>query len=239
MGRCHEGVRILVACENVILRSGLRKILEREAGFQVVGEATDVQQTAKLATKTVPDILLIDLQMAGVSGLNSLRQFWTKGSKTSTLILSAVEARTEIATAFRAGVRGVVLKDSSSKVLIQGIRHVIAGKYWIGHESVKDLGAESLPPLESSNINMTARHLRLTRRELEIVVAVVSGFSNREIALEMRISEDAVKHQVTNVCDKLGVFSRLELVLFAIYHELVGAHRESIEACLSISTGAA
>ncbi len=226
MDRGHAPIRILLADEHVIFRSGLRNLLDREPGFQVVGEARDVSETAKLVRETAPDILLIDLQMPGVTGTEFLRKLSSNGRKMHTLVLTAANAKNEISMAFRMGVRGVVLKDSSTKVLIQGIHSVMAGKFWVAEGPVNRIGTESLQPAQGSSAQMPTKTFGLTSREMEIVTAIVSGYSNREIAGKLDISEDTVKHHVTNVFDKLGVFNRLELALFAIHHGLAGRHQK-------------
>lgn len=237
-GSC-AAIRILLADNHAIFRSGLCKLLEREPDLQVVGEAGDVSVIARLVTETVPDILLIDLHMPGVSGTEWLRQFSTNGRRISTLVLATANAKNEIAAAFRLGVRGVVLKNSSSTVLFQGIRSVMTGIFWIYDEPVSQLGAESLKPAHGASDEMPAKTFGLTGRELEILTAVVSGYSNREIGKGLGISEDTVKHHVTNVFDKLGVFNRLELVLFAVHHGLTRVEQESAAARQAISVGVA
>lgn len=235
MDRGRAAVRILLADDHVIFRSGLRNLLEREPGFKVVGEARDVAELARLVREAAPDILLVDLQMPGVSGTELLRKLCANGRKMRTLVLTTSNAKNEIAMAFRMGVRGVVLKDSSTKVLIQGIRSVISGKFWVGDEPVARLGTESLQSAHGSSAQMPAKTFGLTGREMEIVTAIVSGYSNREIAQKLDISEDTVKHHVTNVFDKLGVFNRLELALFAIHHGLAGRHQKPAKSRLQIS----
>ncbi len=235
MERGRAPIRILLADDHVIFRSGLRNLLDREPGFKVVGEARDVAETTKFVRETAPDILLIDLQMPGVTGTEFLRQLSSNGRKMRTLVLTAANAKNEIEAAFRLGVRGVVLKDSSTKVLIQGIHSVMSGKFWVADGPVSRLGSESLQPAHASSAQMPTKTFGLTGREMEIVTAIVSGYSNREIAAKLDISEDTVKHHVTNVFDKLGVFNRLELALFAIHHGLAGRHQRQAKTRLQVS----
>jgi DNA-binding NarL/FixJ family response regulator len=146
------------------------------------------------------------------------------GLKVRTLLLAEEADKRVIAEAFHCGVRGVVLKDASSSVLIQAIRSIMEGKFWLGHRSVTHLG-KRLPGL-SASVKSPARpkSYGLTRRELEILLTIVSGYANKEIAGKFSISEDTVKHHLTNIFDKTGVDNRLELALFAIHHGL--AHAE-------------
>lgn len=113
-----------------------------------------------------------------------------------------------------------MLKDSSSKFLFQSIRAAMAGRYWLGHESISDV-VQALRELASAAESRSSRkNFGLTPRERQIVVTVVGGFSNKDIAERFTISEQTVKHHLTNIFDKLGVSNRLELALFALNHHL-------------------
>jgi DNA-binding NarL/FixJ family response regulator len=150
----------------------------------------------------------------------------TKPGKSSaggrTIVLAVAGQEPQIAEAFRQGACGAVLKDSGVTVLVQCIRSVMSGKYWFGEKEAASLQAALCQLQETVNLPLPRKTFQLTRRELEVVAKTVGGFSNREIAARLSISEDTVKHHLTHIFDKVGVYNRLELMLFAFHHGLVG-----------------
>ncbi|MDT8066698.1 MAG: response regulator transcription factor [Terriglobia bacterium] len=212
--------RILIADDHTIFRDGLRRLLESEPEFQVTGEAGDGVEALQLAQQLKPDILLLDLAMPRMPGLETLRELATQGSPVRTILLTAAIEKRQIVEALQMGARGVIMKDAATTLLMKGIRTVMNGQFWVGREAVSDMvtylrekAAQQPPP--------PAKAYGLTKRELEILSTIVSGLSNKEIAQKFSLSEDTVKHHLTNIFDKVGVSSRLELALFAINHRLV------------------
>jgi DNA-binding NarL/FixJ family response regulator len=120
--------------------------------------------------------------------------------------------------ALQLGARGVVLKDSATQLLLKAIQTVMSGEYWVGRESVSNLVQYLQKLLQSSTKESRQKTFGLTERELQIAATVVAGFSNKEIAQHFKIAEDTVKHHMSNIFDKLGVSTRLELALFAVNH---------------------
>jgi DNA-binding NarL/FixJ family response regulator len=212
-------VRILIADDHRIFRDGLRRLLEVEPDFEVVGEASDGRDAVTLVREIDPDILLLDLSMPGVDGLEALRGIAERPGATRTLLLTAAIEKPELVTALQLGARGLVLKDSATSVLLTGIRAVMNGEYWVGRESVATL-MDALRPLVAVQPSKPRHAFGLTDREQEIVAAVVAALGNKEIATRLSITEKTVKHHLTNIFDKLGVSTRLELALFAIHHDL-------------------
>ena len=222
MDTSRVATRILLADDRTILRAGLRALLAREGDFHVVGEATNGQEAIRLVSEETPDILLIDLKLPGLSATDVLRRLSKQNRKVRTMVMAAIEDESEILEAFRHGARGVVLKDADTRVLIRGIRIVMEGKFWLGNKPAVRLGKNLSRLGELSEAGVREKNFGLTRREMEIIAAIVSGYSNKEIAGKFSISEDTVKHHLTNIFDKAGVYNRLELALFAIHHGLVG-----------------
>jgi two-component system, NarL family, nitrate/nitrite response regulator NarL len=209
-----EQVRIIIADEYPIFRDGLRRLLETRSDLQIVGETGDGLQAAALIRDLAPDILLLGLSAA----LDVVRTSAMCGS-VSTILLTASVDTPEVADAFQLGARGVVPKDSAADALFGSIDSVMDGHYWVGDNQVSNV-AGSLRKLTVAR--RRAKAFGLTRRELEIVRAIVDGYTNKQIAKRSAISESTVKRHVTHIFDKLGASNRIEVALFAAHHRLLG-----------------
>jgi DNA-binding NarL/FixJ family response regulator len=141
-------------------------------------------------------------------------------NKVRTILLSGVAEGEDISQAFDLGAQGFVMKDASSSTLYKSIREVMAGRYWLGGRSVASL-SQSPKDFRGHAKKAKLQDYGLTSRELEIVKAMASGYRNRQIADQFSISEQTVKHHITNIFDKLGVYNRLELIIFATHHGIV------------------
>jgi len=219
MDKKESSVRIVIADDHTIFRDGLRLLLEAEPELGVAGEAGDGAEAVALTRELRPDVLLLDLAMPRVSGMDVLRDLSSDGDKLNTkiIVLTAAVERMEIVQALQLGARGVVMKEAATQLLMKAIRTVMAGQYWIGREAVGDI-VEFMRTNPSGE--KPARNFGLTKREMDILTTIVAGLSNKEIARKFSLSEDTVKHHLTNIFDKVGVASRLELALFAINNRL-------------------
>ena len=217
-----HAIRVLIADDHPVFRQGLLAIFRNEPEFKVVGEATDGRQALDLTRKMSPDILLLDLVMPHLSGLDTLRELAGTPTPVRTILLTASIEKEQIAQALQLGARGILLKDAATNVMLTGIRTVMSGQFWVGQNKVTDL-VEILRSYMPAGEEPKApkKTFGLTARELDVVAAIVSGFTNREIAGKFSISEQTVKHHLRNIFDKVGVSNRLELALFAINHQLV------------------
>jgi two-component system, NarL family, nitrate/nitrite response regulator NarL len=222
MDKNSPSIRILIADDHPIFRDGLRKLLETEPGLKVIGEASDGADAIKQARQLKPELLLLDLAMPRMPGLEALKELSSGGGSgpLRIILLTAAAEKHQIVEALQLGARGVVLKDSATQLLMRAIRTVMAGEYWVGREPVSNLVQYLRTLVHTTNQEAKQRKFGLTPRELEIVSAVVAGYANKEIAEHFKISEDTVKHHLSNIFDKLGVSTRLELALFAVNQAL-------------------
>jgi two-component system nitrate/nitrite response regulator NarL len=220
--RKSQPIRVLIADDHPIFRDGLRRLLEAESRCVVIGEACDGAEAVKLVRQLKPDILLLDLAMPRHPGLEALREMNASSAPNLVriILLTAAAEKNQIVEALQLGARGVVLKDSATQLLLKSIDTVMAGEYWVGRESVSNLVQYLRNLVQSSGEEARQKKFGLTPRELEIVSAVVAGYANKEIAEYFKISEDTVKHHLSNIFDKLGVSTRLELALFAVNQSL-------------------
>ena len=218
MGNDNKGlIRIVIADDHSIVREGLRMILSSEPGFEVLATAADGEEALQIATKQHPDILLLDVDMPRMTGLETLKNLSENDSQVKTIVLTASIENKQIVEALQLGARGVIRKETPARVLLKCIHSVFEGQYWLGQTAFSDLvrGLQSLALSTPENAKFG-----LTAKELKVIGAVLEGDTNKAIAERLTISEQTVKNHLTNIFNKLGVSNRLELALFASKHHL-------------------
>jgi two-component system, NarL family, nitrate/nitrite response regulator NarL len=222
-------VRVVLADDECLFRASLRQLLgvppdvirdvygvDVGPGFEVVGEAGTGEDTVRLVESVRPDLLLLDLSMPRMSGLDALRALHDHRDAIRILLLAGDVGRSDLVTAVNFGVRGALLKDASTETLFEAMTCVMAGQYWLGQVLISHL-LEVVRPLLRSSIafHAPAYAVRLTARERQVLSLVVAGCSNKEIARQCSLSEQTVKHHLTRMFDKVGASNRLELAMVA------------------------
>ena len=212
-------IHVLIADDHLVVREGLQLILGMEEDLQVVGEAENGETAVRLAGELQPDVVLMDLRMPGMGGLEAIEQILAQWPGMAIVILTTYNEDELMIRGLGAGARGFLLKDTGRETLFNTIRAAARGETLLQ----PDVMARVL-----AHTNQTARspapdgaYEELTDRELQVLTAVARGDRNKEIALELGISERTVKAHLTNIYNKLGVDSRAAAVSVAMQHGLL------------------
>jgi len=215
-------VRILLADDHPIVRDGLKKLLQLEEDFEVVGEAGDGREVLEKCHELDPDVLLLDLRMPNLDGLSALQALQQTNKRTRVIILTASEDKNEFVQAMKLGCSGIVLKQTAPDLIVKSIRKVNSGEIWLDSLTTAAVMRQFSTGLESAGGGGGKGRERspLSAREREIVALVAQGYKNKEMAEKMFISEQTVKNHLHNIFDKLGVSDRLELAIYAIHKGL-------------------
>lgn len=207
-------IRIVVADGHPLFTLGVRALLAREPGFEVVGDADDGEDALAVLQKHRPDVLLLDLALSGINGLEVLRRMVAMDLPTRTVIVTAAIDRTDLRTALMRGAQGVLLKHLASDLLVKCVRQIMNGEYWVGRDCVGDLIDAMRNPSAREESSV------LSQRERDIVSAVIKGASNKDIAWQLGLGEQTVKNHLRRIFAKLGVANRVELAVHAMEHQL-------------------
>lgn len=212
-------IRLLLADDQPLTRTGFRMILEETDDIDIVGEAQDGTEAVRLAGELNPDVILMDVRMPGVDGIEATRQIMTRNGAARVLILTTFDLDEYAFSALRAGASGFVLKDVPLDELARAIRSVASGDAVVSPRITRrllDVYAARLPDLPGDTSGPVHAALdQLTPREQEVLLAVATGLSNTEIAEKLVVSEATVKTHVGSILAKLDLRNRVQAVIFA------------------------
>jgi DNA-binding NarL/FixJ family response regulator len=211
-------IRVLLVDDQSLLRLGFRMVLEAQPDIEVVGEAGDGATAVSMTRSLRPDVVLMDVRMPVMDGIQATRQIVASGSAARILVLTTFNLDEYVFAALRAGASGFLLKDVPPADLLTGIRAVAAGDAVVAPNVTRrllDAFAGHLPDPATGRSPTDQRLGRLTDREREVLVQVARGHSNAEIAQLLTVSEKTVKTHVGNVLAKLGLRDRVQVVVFA------------------------
>ncbi|WP_354686125.1 response regulator transcription factor [Cupriavidus necator] len=215
-------IRILLIDDHTLFRSGIRALLQRQTDFEIVDEAADGVEGIKRAKQHRPDVVLLDLNMPGLSGLEALQLLVEDLPQTAVIVLTVSEEAEELAAALRGGARGYLIKNIETEALIAGIRRAAAGEPVISDSMTAKLVAQFRAPAPPAVAHKDDAP-RLTAREREIVQGLARGESNKEIARDLGVAESTVKIHVQNILKKLNLASRVQVAVYAVEHGLTEA----------------
>jgi two-component system, NarL family, response regulator NreC len=209
--------RVLIADDHAIVRAGLRALLKGEAGLELVGEASGGEETLRLVESLHPDILVLDLSMPDLDGIQVTKRVQSTAPDVRILILTVHEDEALLREAIRAGAAGYILKHAAEIELLAAINTVQLGEIYVHPQLLRSLlvapQKQRPPSLQPGEI--------LTPRELDILCCIVQGYTNRQIAEELTLSVRTVEGYRANMMEKLGLHSRAELVRYAREHGLL------------------
>lgn len=207
-------VRIILADDHTVMRAGLRSLLERQPGLEVVGEAEDGRETVELACAHVPDVVVMDIAMPILNGVEATRRLIRQQPTISVVILSMYSDESYVMRALEAGARAYLLKDSAVTDLIRAIEAVSQGKSFFSPKISRILAEEYVRALRQKGV--ADSYELLTPREREILQLLAEGKTNKEVATSLNISVYTAETHRGNILQKLNLHSSAELVLYAV-----------------------
>ncbi|HEY3383863.1 MAG TPA: response regulator transcription factor [Vicinamibacterales bacterium] len=209
----------MIADDHAIFREGLQRLLEIDPGFAVIGLCGDGAEALRLVEELKPDLLLLDLSMPVLSGVDTLMALRDRQLDVRVVVLTADVEREDVVRVMQLGARGVLIKNAAIDQLYACIRAVMAGEFWVAPDQFAQIVETLRDGPRPEPLPGTAAGLTL--RELQIVAAVVEGATNKQIGDQLGLSRQTIKNHLSRVFDKLGVDSRLELVLHTRHHRLL------------------
>jgi DNA-binding NarL/FixJ family response regulator len=235
-GDMMDKIRVIVVDDHPLFRQGLRNLLGTESDLQVVGEAESGEQAIERVRECMPDVVMMDVNLPGINGLEATRLIKSVSSRTNVVILTAYDDEEQMYHAIRAGASAFYAKDVEPTWLLEGIRIVNRGQYVIGQQVLNEeqLGEWLIQEFgrfggEFFELdNGTTALSPLSTREMEILRLLIRGMSNKEIAYHLGISHQTVKNHMTAIFGKLGVADRTQAAVYALRHGWVPLHGREV-----------
>jgi len=215
---------VLIADDHAFFRRGLEVVLQGEAGLEIVGQASDGVEAVAVATEVAPDVVLMDIRMPKMTGIEAARQMKEVAPSAKIVILTISDEDDDLFEAIRAGASGYLLKDIPLDELADSVRAVHGGQSLINPSMAGKLLTEFATLARRDADEGPAKHApapKLTEREMEVLRLVARGMNNRDIAKELFISENTLKNHVRNILEKLQIHSRMEAVMIAVREKLI------------------
>lgn len=206
-------ITLVLAEDHHIVRQGIRSLLEAEAEFKVIGEVSNGLEAIRMVESLHPDILVLDLMMGGLNGLEVARQVSKQSPKTAIIILSMYNNEAYVLEALRAGAKGYVLKDSTAAELVKAVREAVIGRHYLS-ASLSERAIENY--IEKSKETYLDPYDTLTTREREVLHLAAQSCTNAEIAERLYISRRTVEVHRANIMHKLGLRSQPQLIRYAM-----------------------
>ncbi|TMJ06335.1 MAG: response regulator transcription factor [Bacillati bacterium ANGP1] len=214
-----SAIRVLLADDHALFRQGVRRLLEGAGDIEVVGDAETGEESVRLAEDLAPDIVLLDVTMPSLSGIDAARMIKASSPRAGIIMLTVHADEEFLFEAIKAGAMGYLLKDCTPDELIRAIRVVHSGEGLLAPTMAAKVMREFARTRETKDL--AAVHLPLTQREVEILQHVTTGLANKEIANRLSISERTVKNHLSNIMEKLHVNSRTQAAVYALRRGLV------------------
>jgi two-component system NarL family response regulator len=228
-GEDTEVIRVLIADDQALFRRGLYVVLGTEDHIEVVAEAENGEEAVAKAVELAPDVVLMDVRMPRINGIEAARQINLQVPTTKILMLTVSDEEDDLYEAIKAGANGYLLKEISVEEVAEAIRAVVQGQSLISPSMASKLLNEFNSLARKAEERQQYPAPALTSRELEVLKLVAKGMSNREIADELYISENTVKNHVRNILEKLHLHSRMEAVIYAVKERLLDIRDEDQE----------
>lgn len=213
-------IRVLIADDQAIARQGLQLILNAESDIDVIGQAHDGQEAVDMATKLKPDLVLMDLKMPRLTGVQATKLLKEKFPSIAVLVLTTYDLDDWVANALRNGANGYLLKDTAPEELVKAIRGTVQGKSYVDPSVAGKVlqQMQNSPAVTKEKLELTEA---LTERELDVLKLLATGLSNQEIAEALNLSEGTVRNYLSSLFGKLGVSDRTKAAVLAIQHGLI------------------
>jgi DNA-binding NarL/FixJ family response regulator len=210
-------MKVIICDDQAIVRDGLELLLKLESDFDVVGLAQDGAEALDLVTKLVPDLVLMDLKMPGMNGVEATRRICMQFPSVKVLVLTTFDDDEWVFDAIRAGAAGYLLKDTPRQKVIEAIRGTMTGKSFLDPNITGKILEQVANHQEQPKTIITEK---LTEREVEVLKLIAQGFSNSEIAGRLHLSEGTVRNHVSSIFSKVDVSDRTQAAIIAIRHGL-------------------